>query len=363
MANPKPPASSIFAKKISLGGVNLEQKAVFARNLAIMLKAGITISEALAIVVEIATGKLKKITSHIYKSVQSGQSFAASLGMYPKVFSGIFINTVFVGEKSGTLYENLEAIAQQLDKDREMRSKVKGAMLYPTVVLIAAGILGLVIAFVVFPKIIPLFKGLKIKLPITTLALIWLSEVIQAHGFTIIISLAALVFFLIWFCRQKFSHPFTHWLTLKTPLIAKITLAVNLSRFCRTFGMLLKSGVNIDEAVKITGDSLDNFYYRRALHLVYEHIGKGTTVAENLSAYKELFPTMLVRMVMVGEKSGKLEETLFYLADFYELEVNNRTKSLSTAIEPALLIIIGLVVGFLALSIITPIYSITGGLK
>jgi type II secretory pathway component PulF len=363
MAKPKKASQDFLAADISIGGVSLEQKAIFARNLAIMLKAGMTISDALEITIDITTGKLKKIAATIFKSEQSGQSFAASLGIFPKVFSGIFINAVAVGEKSGTLFENLEAIAKQLDKDREIRSKVKSAMLYPVVVLIAAGILGLVISFVVFPKIIPLFKGLKVDLPVTTRALIWLSEVIAVHGAAIFISIMTAVIVLIWFCRQKFSHPITHRLALKTPLIAKITVAVNLARFCRTFGMLLQSGLNIDEAIKITGDSLDNYYYQSALQQVYNHIGKGTGVAENLAVYKNIFPTMAVRMIMVGEKSGKLEETLFYLADFYELEVSERTKSLSTAIEPMLLIVIGLVVGFLALSIITPIYSITGGIK
>lgn len=356
-------AKNVLETDVSIGGVNLTQKALFAKNLSVMLKAGIIINEALEIIKDSATGKLRKVISGILKSVESGQSFSNALGQYPKIFSGIFKSAVFVGESSGTLYENLENISVQLDKEREMRSKVMSALLYPVVVLIAAFFLGLVIAFVVLPKIIPLFQGLKVSLPLSTRVLIWLSVVVEEYGIFIFVFAVLFIVLLVWISRQKFSRPATHWLLLKMPLIGKIIRDVNLTRFCRTLGMLLQSGLNIDEAVKVTGESLDNYYYRRSIQHIYESIGTGTTMAENLTIYKELYPVMVVRMIMVGERSGKLEETLFYLASFYEKEVDSETKSLSASIEPILLIIIGLVVGFLALSIITPIYSITSGMK
>jgi len=359
----KKSSQSILESDISIGGVSLTQKAIFAKHLSVMLKAGITISEALEIIIESTTGKFKKIIAGVLKSVESGQNFSDSLAQYPKVFSGIFRSATFVGEKSGTLYENLESISMQLGKEREMRSKVANAMLYPIVVLVAAFFLGLVIAFVVLPKITPLFLGLKVKLPLSTRVLIWISGVIENYGIIIFIGTIFFIILIVWLCRQKFSHRFTHWLLLKLPLIKNITRNVNLARFCRTLGMLLQSGLNVDEAIKATGESLDNYYFKESIKNIYEEIGKGTTISANLKAYKNLYPVMLVRMIMVGEKSGKLEDSLFYLANFYENEVDNETKSLSTSIEPVLLITIGLVVGFLALSIITPIYSITSGIK
>jgi type II secretory pathway component PulF len=355
--------SDILSSDINIGGVNLAQKAVFARNLAIMLRAGISIGEALEIIFDSITGKFKKVVYGVWQSVEAGQSLSNSLASYPKIFSGLFKSAVYIGEESGTLSENLNNVANQLDKDKEMRAKVSGAILYPAVVLVAAIILGLVVAFVVLPKIVPLFEGLKIKLPLSTRVLIWLSNVVQAHGILIIVSLLVAVTALIWASRQKFSRPLTHWLLLNFPLIKRISINFNLSRFCRTLGMLLQSGLSIDEAIKVTGESLGNYYYHRSLFGVYEGIGKGSTLAENLAIYKKLYPVMLIRMVMVGEKSGKLEESLFYLADYYEREVDNDTKSLATSIEPILLIFIGLVVGFLAISIITPIYSVTSGIK
>jgi type II secretory pathway component PulF len=363
MKSAKKTKGDILSADISVGGVNLTQKAIFARNLSIMLKAGISISEALEIIFDSITGKFKKIIYGVWQSVESGQSLSNSLAAYPKVFSGIYKSAVYIGEESGTLSENLENVATQLDKDREMRAKVSGAILYPAVVLVAAIILGLVVSFVVLPKIVPLFEGLKVKLPLSTRVLIWLSHTVQSYGIIIIIVLFLATSLLIWATRQKFSHPTTHWLLLNFPLIKRITTNFNLSRFCRTLGMLLQSGLSIDEAIRVTGESLENYYYRGSLFSVYEGIGKGTTLAENLAIYKKLYPVMLIRMVMVGEKSGKLEESLFYLADFYEREVDNDTKSLATSIEPILLIFIGLIVGFLAVSIITPIYSVTSGIK
>lgn len=363
MATTKEKTDNFLASDINFGRVSLTQKAIFAKHLAIMLKAGLDISEALAIVVDASTGKFKKIIKEVLKSVASGESLANALGQYPQIFSGIFINSILVGESSGTLAENLENVATQLEKEKELRDKVTGAMLYPIVVLVAAAGLGAIIALVVLPKIVPLFQGLKVKLPLSTQILIWVSTVLQNYGLIIFICLAALLVVLVWLVRQKFTQPLTHWLILHTPLIGRMVRGFNLARVCRTLGMLLASGLNIDEALKITSETISNYYFRTSLANIYQRIGKGTTIAENLANYKKFYPVMVVKMVMVGERSGELEQTLFYLADFYEEEVDRLTKSLATAIEPLLLVVIGLVVAFLALAIITPMYSITSGMQ
>ncbi len=354
---------SLLEINISISRTSLSQIALFAQHLAVMLKAGLTITEALDIIQDSAQGKFKKIIQGILKSVESGHSFSQSLAFYPKIFSGLFINTAYAGESSGTLVENLENTAEQLKKERELISKIKGAMLYPIIVLIAAFILGLCMAFLVLPKITPLFEGLKIDLPITTRALIWFSYFIQNYGFLVFLGLVVFLTFLFWLLKQKFIKPITHWLLFKVPVVRKIIRNSNLARICRILGTLLKSGLNIDEAMEITKDTVSNFYYRRALENTCQRISKGTKLAENFMQFEELFPVMTTRMIRVGEASGKLDESLIYLSEYYEAEVDNDTKSLSTAIEPMLLIIIGLVVGFLALSIITPIYNITGGVK
>ena len=353
----------VLQKDISFGTVSLSERALFAEHLSVMLKAGLTIVDALDIALDSAKGKMKKVLKEVRRSVQSGHSLSDSLAQHPKTFSGLMIHATRAGEASGTLEENLSHVAKQLAKDKELLAKVKGAMLYPMVVLIAAFVLGMVLSFVILPKIIPLFTGLRVELPVTTRALIWFSTFVEAHAKVLLVSIVTGVIVLIWLLKQKFTHPVTHWLLIHIPLIKGITRGANLARFSRTLGTLLKSGLNIDEAVDITRDTLGNYHYRRALASVSKSIGKGTRISDNLMQFHTLFPIMAIRMVNVGEESGKLDETLLYLAHYYELEVDNSTKALSTAIEPILLLFIGLVVGFLALSIITPIYNITGNVQ
>lgn len=352
----------LFKININLGGVGLTAKVLLAKHLSIMQQSGLTISESLSIIEDSSAGRMKKIIREVKKSVESGNSFSLSLARYPKVFSGIFISSVYAGENSGALADNLKNLSEQLQKEKDLRAKIKGAMLYPLVVLIAAFILGLAMSFLVLPKIIPLFEGLKTDLPLTTRWLISFSHFVEDYGLVLFLSIIISIIFMIWLVKQKFSRPITHWLLLKTPILKKIVFQANLARLARTLGGLLRSGLHIDEALEITGKTAGNYYYQKALAEVGQRVEKGSNLSANLKEHEKLFPKMVSRMIMVGEESGNLEETLLYLANFYEAEVDNSTKSLSTAIEPLLLIIIGLAVGFLALSIITPIYNITGNI-
>ncbi len=348
---------------IFTGRVPITQRALFAKHLAVMLRSGIPVVEALEISQGSVQGNLKKIIKRILSSVRAGHSLSSAFANHPKAFSGLFVNVTRAGEKSGTLVENLENIAEELKKEKEMISKIKGALLYPIVVLSAAFVLGLVLAFVVLPKITPLFEGLKIKLPFTTRVLIWASHLMQNYGIYIFSGIVIFIIFASWILRRDFAKPATHWFLLHMPIVRNITLNSNLSRFSRTLGMLIKSGVSIDEALDITKTTMGNYYFRSALEKVSRRVSMGVHLADALSESGHLFPALLTKMVGVGEQSGRFEETLFYLADFYEGEVDVATKALSTAIEPLLLALIGIVVGFLALSIITPIYNITGGIR
>ena len=346
--------------EINIGKVNLTQKAFFAKNLSVMLKSGLTISEALDISIDSASGKLKNILREVARSVDTGRSFSESLKPYPRVFRPFFVSAVYAGEESGTLEENLEQIAIQLNKERELASKIKSAMIYPVIILVASFILGMFVSFSILPKIVPLFEGMSTELPITTRILIAISHFMQEHGLKVFWGIITFVIFMTWLVRQKFSNPFFHFFYMHFPIIKRISRGVNLARFSRILGTLLKSGLNIDEALVITKNSVGNHYYQKSLAKVMERINKGSSMSLSLAQYEKLYPKILSRMIKVGEESGKLDETLLYLADFYEEEVDNATKAIAIAIEPILLLGIGAAVGFLALSIITPIYSITG---
>jgi len=356
-------AQNLFNQDVSFGRVNLAQKAVLAKHLALMLNSGLTLTESLTVATESASGALKSALKKVAQSVQSGASFSAALGAHPKIFSGVFTSAVYAGERSGNLATNLANLSRELEKERVLLAKVKGAMIYPIIVLVAAVMLGLGIAFFILPKITPLFKGLKIDLPWTTRALIRGADFLDQNGLVFFLTLAVVIIFLAWLLRQKFVAPVTHWLILRLPVFGRLVKNLNLARLAGTLGLLLKSGVNIDEAFSITERTLGNFYFRRVLRRVASDAGRGLKLSESLDEWPKFFPLLFTRLARVGEVSGKFEDTFFYLADFYEDEVDNAAKSLATALEPLLLLLIGLVVAGLALSIITPIYEITGNIK
>lgn len=362
-----PPAGgekkSILNVDISFGHIGLPQKVIFAKDLSLMLKSGLVLSEAMDIIEEQSVGRMKKIVRGMLGSIRSGQSLSSSLARYPKDFSLFFVNIVNAGELSGNLEKNLDNIAEQLKKENDLISKIKGALFYPVTVMVAAFFMGLAMAFLVLPKITPLFEGLKVKLPLSTRILIWSSHLVVNYGFWLFAGIMAFILSLVWLVRKDFSQPLTHLLLLKVPVVKTIVIKTNLARFCRVLATLLKSGINIDEAIDITNKALGNYYYKKALTRVSRRVSQGGKLSESLEEFGKLFPRITTRMIKVGEKSGNLDETLFYLADSYEGEVDNSTKSLSTLIEPILLLAIGLTVAFLAMSIITPIYEITGNVR
>jgi type IV pilus assembly protein PilC len=356
-------AGKYLSKEISFGHVGLVEKALFAKHLSVMLKSGIPITEALEIASQSASGKLKFVLRDIQKAVSTGRAFSAALGDYPKVFGNLFFHSVYAGEKSGTLVENLEYVSIQLEKEKDIVSKIRSALFYPSIVFAAALVLGFGIAFFILPKITPIFEGLRVPLPPTTRALIYISNSFQDHGGTIFLSTFGILFFLVWLLRQRFVKPVTHWVFLHSPVMKKIVLSSNIARFARTLGTLLKSGVGIEEALEITGNTLGNVYFRSSLVIASKRVSTGEKLSGSIAQFKDLYPVIVTRMVRVGEESGNLDEALLYVADFYEAEVDAATKTLSAAVEPVLLLFIGLVVGGLALSIITPMYEITGNLR
>ncbi|MFA7245252.1 MAG: type II secretion system F family protein [Candidatus Magasanikbacteria bacterium] len=355
--------TDFFKKDFAIGFINLNQKALLAKNLSVMQKAGIDIVESLSIIIESSQGRMKKILEDILLSLRSGNTLAESFARHSNVFSGIFISSIYAGEKSGSLADNLENLSITLQKEKQLLDKIKGAMFYPAIVLVASFGLALVMSFVILPKIVPLFEGLRMELPWTTRALMSFSNFINDHKVILSWSIFIFITAFIILVKQKFSHPVTHYILLKFPIISRLVRNTNLSRFSRIFGSLLRSGLSIDEALSVTEKSLDNYYYKKAIRDVLARIKKGVKASESLKAHSKYFPKMVSRMVYVGEESGKMEDTLLYMADFYEDEVDNSTKSLSTALEPILLLFIGVVVGFLAISIITPIYNVTGNIK
>lgn len=345
--------------------LSIEEKINFSRHLAMVIKAGLSVYQGLTIIKSQQTSKsLSRIIDQVTADVNNGKFLADSLERYKDTFGEFFINVVRVGEASGTLAQNLIYISEELRKAKALRAKVKSALVYPIVILVATVGIVSFLAFFVFPKLTPVFQGLNVKLPATTIALLAIISFIRSYGIFLIFG--AIIFFAIFKFAMKNIRPFRYvadTLILYIPVISGLTVNVNAVNFTRVLSVLLRSGLRIVEAINITGNTFTNLVYKNAMVEAAEKIKKGEQLAVALAAQKKLFPPLVGEMVRVGENTGNLEENLVYLSDFYDEEVDTSLQGLTSVLEPLLLLIMGLLVGFVALSIITPIYSISEGVR
>ncbi|NQT50349.1 type II secretion system F family protein, partial [Candidatus Kuenenbacteria bacterium] len=346
-------------KKNIIGWVTQKEILFFTKNLSIMLRSGSTLSEALKILHDQSKAKLEVILSDVIQMTQKGVELSQALSKHKKTFSELYVNIVKIGEESGTLEKNLEYLADQLEKSYRLRKKILGAMLYPAIIIIGILLLGFGITFFILPKISNMFKNFRVELPWSTKILIFISDFFQNYGLWAILGGIAIVIFLSWFLRTKFVKPFTHKVILILPICKSISKNFNLSMFYRSLSILLKSGVTIDEGIKICTKTISNVHYKNFLLETYQKIKGGETLCKALKEKPKLFPPTDTQIISVGEKSGGLPESLSYGASIHEDQLDDISQNLSSILEPVLFIFLGIIVAILALSIISPIYSIT----
>jgi len=340
--------------------VPLKSKMIFCRHLGVMIESGMSLSRALAVLCNQEKNKnLKKTIEGLAANVKKGISLADAMAKYPKVFNAVFVSMVRVGEVSGNLEEILKILANQLEKDYKLISKVRGAMIYPAVIVSLMVILGIVMMTFVIPKLTQIFKDFGAGLPLTTRIIIAVSDFMANNVILVFASLFGLVFGFIFFSRQEQGKRIFHKIYLKLPVLGQIVSKVNSARFSRILGSLLESGVSLIEALKITSDTLGNYYFKKIVLKSSNDVQKGVSLSKILKDDKnETFPYLVIQMLEVGEETGKTSSILLKLAEFYEEDVDQITKNLSSIIEPVLMVIIGSAVGLFAISIIQPIYSI-----
>lgn len=353
----------LLQKEIFAFSVKEEELVMFGKNMAVMLEAGLPVVEALEVMMDQATGKLKEIIERLYTRVSAGQAFAEALRLEGKTFSNVFISAVQIGEMSGALEQSLVHAANQMERDHEVRRNIRSAMMYPLIVLIATAGLGFAIAIFVLPRMVEVFTSLRAELPWSTQAVIWLAEFSQNYGIYAYPVLVVVVFLLITLARQDFARAFMHPLYLRLPVASPFIHNVNRARFCRSLGTLLESGVPIQEALKTTSLTVSNILYHRSVVDLYSKIETGDKFSEIIGDYPELYPKLVQRMIGVGEHSGGMGQMLLYLAEYFEQRVDSQSKNFSTLLEPLLLLVIGLVVAFVAIAILSPIYSITSSIQ
>lgn len=340
---------------------SIKEQTLFAKRLSFLVYANVPILESLKILSKQGRSRSRnKILQKVVEDVSNGNTLAQSLGKYQRTFGTFAINLIRVGETSGTLDENLNYIAEELKKRQELRRKVFGSLLYPALIVIATlGITGLITVYV-FPKVLPIFASLNFELPLTTKILIFVSDFLSSYGLYLIggILLGAIISGVL-ITKSKGAKMLFDRFLLRIPLFGKIALNYQLANFTRTLGILTKSGMGLVSSMSITSDTVSNALYRKRLVAMGEGIQKGEGIAAQFEKDMRLFPPTITHLIAIGEKTGSLSETFTYLSEMYENELDELTKSLATAIEPLLMIFMGLLVGFVAVSIITPIYQVT----
>lgn len=355
-----------FTSEISLfGKVSLVDILAFTKHVSLMLKSGIPLPESIQIM-EKQTSRIvfKKLLFKLHQEIANGQPLHKALAQFPHVFDAFYVNLIKVAEESGSLEKNLDYLATHLKKQHEFAGKVKGALLYPSIVLGVAIITGIGLSVFVLPKLIDLFASLDTELPMSTKILLFFAQMMKDFGIFLfggtIISFA----FLRWAITTRFVKPHWHFLLLSLPVLGVFMQNIELASMFRNIGTMLGVGVHISTALNAQLETTTNMVYKNYLSEMKKGVEKGKSIDETLSKTNRKFmPLIAVRMIGVGEKTGKLDEIFVYLGDYFEDEVDDTSKNLSTILEPIILIVVGLIVAFIAISIIGPIYQFTGSVK
>jgi len=352
---------NVFMRYLSglLEKVPMHQRIIFSKNLGSMIDAGLALSRALSVLErQVRKGKFRNIIVNINQEIKKGQTLSQAARLYPDVFSKLFVSMVKAGEESGNLSSSLKIVGEQMDSTYKLKKKVRGAMIYPSLILLVMIIIGVLMLIYVVPNITATFRDLNVELPFATRVIIGVSDFVKNNIIItlIIVAVLAVAFYLI--SLTKRGKRGYDYILLKMPLISPLVKEVNAARSARTLSSLLSSGVPFAEAVLITSEVIQNSYFRDVLNEARLVVEKGEPISSVFLRRTDLFPIFVGEMMSVGEETGRLPDMLLEVANYYENSVDQKTKDMSTIIEPFLMIIIGIAVGFFAVSMITPIYSV-----
>lgn len=350
-----------FLANLMGGKVSLQDKVIFSRQFATMINAGVPMVQSLNILKEQSESKkLKEVVADVAKQVEGGSTLGNALAAHPKVFNNIYVNMVRAGETGGILDDVLDRLATQQEKDAEIVSKVKSAMIYPGVITVATISAFFFLMTGIVPKLASIFKDTSAQIPIYTQIMLAISD-FMVHQWYILIggTIGAVVAFVSW-QRTESGKRTLDKLLLKAPVFGPILVKVNVARFARTFGSLMASGISVLDAINATKSALGSTVYQDELAIVAQKVKNGRPMSEQIRASKN-FPAIVGQMLSVGEETGKLDEILLKLAGFYEREVDTVIAGITSIIEPILILVLGGMVGFIVISVFGPISAISSG--
>jgi len=342
------------------GHIKNEQRITFTKNLSAMLSAGLTLSRALSVIERQSNNKyLQKVTTALETSVKSGLSFHEGLAQFPKVFSPLFIAMTKAGEESGKLADSLKVVARQMDRSEQLTKKVKGAMIYPSIILVAIAIIGVLMLMFVVPTLASTFESFGSELPLATRVIIDMSDFVVNNVILVVVGFIVVIGGFMSFIRTKVGSALLLAIALRIPVIGELTRETMAARAARTLSSLLSSGVEMLSAIQITSEVVGDNIFGRVLVEASDRVKKGEPLSATFLSYPKLYPILFTDMIAVGEETGKVSDMLGQVAEYYEVDVEDRTKDLSTIIEPILMLFIGAFVGVFALAMIAPIYSLS----
>jgi len=346
------------------GGVSVSEKAAFCRFMATMLRAGLPLPEAIDILrQETQNKKLKEILFDALFHIRKGESLSSVFTKYKGEFDAVFLTMIKAGEESGTLDKSFDYLAMQLLASYELSQKVKSSMMYPAVIIAAMiGNAGIMLGFVL-PKMSEVFLSLNVELPPLTRFVLGFGKTVGENMALTFGAFFAVIFFIIMLFLIRSTRTAIFSAMVRLPVISKVMDQLDTARFARTLSTLLKSGVPIMVALDVSSDVLRQPHLKKQAKLFSESVAKGESLAEILTKQKKSFPVTMTQTIRAGEKTGSLEVVLEELAGFYEMEVDYSLKRATALLEPLLMLIIGLAVGAMVVIMITPIYSIVGGLQ
>jgi len=347
-----------------LNKVSLKEKIIFTRNLKVMISAGISLPRSLKILAgQSKSKKLRRTLLEISEEIIEGKNFSESLAKHPAVFSELFCSMIKVGEEAGTMESVLDVLTRQMERDYELKSKIKGAMIYPIIILVTMFVIGILMLIIVVPQLSETFVDLGVQLPFTTRTIITIGNFLAKFWYLIPLIIFGLVFCAQIFSKTKSGKRLLDTIFIKTPFISSLVKQINSAYTVRTLSSLIASGIPLVRALEVTAGTLSNGYYKEAINEAAEQVRKGAKLSEALKRHENIYSVLVNQMVEVGEETGETSGVLEKLAEFFEEEVANATKNLSVIIEPALMLVIGAIVGFFAISIIQPIYSMMSAIK
>lgn len=354
--------SSLSALLKQLQGVSEKEKTIFTRQLATMVAAGLPLARALEVLVgQTRNPRFREMLSSSLRDIQAGVSLSSSLEKHEGIFSRVYLSLIRAGEASGALDSILKRLAENQEKRQKFIGETRGALIYPAIVVVGMGGVFVMMMTFVIPKLTDMYRDLGADLPLPTKIMIGLSDLMTGFWWLILL-LAGLTAFGLWrFSQTAQGRYLFARLVLRLPIVGPISGQSQLAELSRTLGLLIQSGVPILTALDISKGAVGNVLYLEALDRVAVAVEKGAPLSEAMKK-EPLFPVSLAQMVEVGEETGKVDEVLFKVSTFFENEVDQSVKNLATALEPIIMVLLGIMVGFLILSVILPIYSLTSQL-